>query len=96
MFPENKQLQGRNPSKVPIKGTDKRLQRLFWDHHTSRRFHSSHDCCQPVKVGVSEQTGLAHLEVAQDDEPGSTDPACGQTRGVEDAVLVLLDDVGVA
>lgn len=33
----NKQLQGRNPSKVPIKETetqdDKRLLRLFWDLH---------------------------------------------------------------
>lgn len=45
---------------------------------------------------MSEQSGLLHLKVAQHDESGSTDPACGQTRGVEDAVLVLLDDVGIA
>lgn len=34
-FPKNKQFQGRNPSKVPIKETetqeDERLLRLFWD-----------------------------------------------------------------
>lgn len=45
---------------------------------------------------MSEQTGLLHLKVAQHDESGSTDPARGQTCGVENAVLVLLDDVGIA
>lgn len=36
-----------------------------------------------------------YLEVSHHDESGSTDPACGQTCRVEDAVLVLLDDVGI-
>lgn len=38
---------------------------------------------------------LLYLEVSHHDESGSTDPACGQTCRVEDAVLVLLDDVGI-
>lgn len=40
--------------------------------------------------------GLLHLKVAQHDESSSTDPARGQARRVENTVLVLLDDVGVA
>lgn len=36
-----------------------------------------------------------YLEVPHHDESGSTDPACGKTCRVEDAVLVLLDDMRV-
>lgn len=37
-----------------------------------------------------------YLEVAHHDESGSTDPACRETCRVENTVLVLLNDMGVA
>lgn len=47
------------------------------------------------KNKTKKKTGSLYLEVSHHDESGSADPTCGQTRRVEDAVLVLLDDVGV-
>lgn len=37
-----------------------------------------------------------YLEVAHHDESGSTDPACRETCRVENTVLVLLNDMGIA
>ena len=37
-----------------------------------------------------------HLEVPHHDESSSTDPARGKTCCVENAVLMLLNDVGIA
>lgn len=39
---------------------------------------------------------LLYLEVSQQDEPGGTDPGGGEAGRVQDAVLMLLDHLGVA
>lgn len=48
-----------------------------------------------ICVFNGEMKTWKYLEVSHHDESGSTDPACGKTCRVEDAVLVLLDDVGI-
>lgn len=45
---------------------------------------------------LTNRLGPPYLEVAHHDESRSTDPACGETRRVENTVLMLLDDMGIA
>lgn len=49
-----------------------------------------------VLVFLGNRTGSSYLKVAHHDESSGTDPACGETRCVENTVLVLLNDVGIA
>lgn len=45
---------------------------------------------------IVKKTRRPYLEVAHHDESSTTDPARAKTRRVQDTVLMLLNDVGVA